>query len=603
MLRAWRITPPEPASQETIEGRQVNHGDNPLNPFLASFTVPYRFHAVETILPRILGDDPKISYEARDHDRDDPVAKIMTCLVQEQLEDMDFDLKARDFVRQALIKNYSVAKVYWRKETQQTTKHVTQQHTDPEYPGVKYQTEVEQPDYVTLVDEPGFEVVDVRDFVWPLTANTIQSAPAVWQRRWVLRSYLMRMEAAGFYHDISKVGAADATSQWRKSRERELDTQNLTPTQPADRDVQDPDDLIEIWERWTNDHLYVIADPRGDAVAIRDEPSPFSHGRKPFVDYAPIPVLGQLHGISIVRTIYDLAEDLDTKRRQFSDNITMGLDRMWAAVRGEVDEADLVRRPGGVVWMESADSLTPLAPAQIDLAGFAQYESRVYDDMQRTSGASTYLDGTALANQSATGVATIVQEGNKRLTEMIKVFDRRAMRELARQMFKNNEHFLDEGVAVDLSKDPQAAQAFQEYIRERQGEEGTAPNGITRVSSEMLRPEGRLRPISVVGQDYEVSKQQKQSAAVQLGAAIAPFVPVLLQQGWDFKAFADYMMEEMAVPDDVRNAVKAAPPPPPAPPPAPSGPSGENLPTGLAQGAVGAPGPAGAYGQATNGNG
>jgi len=606
MWRAWRITPPEPATTDTIEGRQINRrGSVPLNPFLASFTVPYRFHAVETLLPRILGDDPKITYEARDHDEDDPVAKIMSCLVQEQLEDMDFDLEVRDFIRQALITNYSVAKVYWNRETHMQTRTVTSTVPDEKIHGVSYNLEQDAQEVVVDVNEPGFEVVDVRDFVWPLTSKSIQKAPFVWQRRWVTRGYLEAMQQAGHYQNVNDIGLVDATTEWANSRREQLDQQKLSVSAPT-RQKKDPEDIIEIWERWTNTHVHVLADPRGSNILLRDEASPFHHGRKPFVDYTPIPVIGQHHGMSIVRTIYDLAEDLDTKRRQVADALTYILNPMWY-ITDSVDRTQLVAEPGGIVQGDTPeDAPIPMINPQIDFAAFGQYESRVYDDMQRTSGASTWLDGTAgLSSTSATGVATVVQEANKRLTEMVKVFDRRSMRELARQMWRNNEQFLDEGIAVDLSKDPSAAQAFQAYIEEAQQTDGVPPNGIAKVPPELLRSDGRLRPVPIVGQDYEMSKQQKTSDAVQLGAAIAPGIPVLAQQGFDFKAFYAYLMEEMGVPKDVRDAVNAAPPPQALPlggVPSPNGgPGGDNLPSGLPPGAPGVPGPSGSYGMATNG--
>lgn len=607
MLRAWMITPPEPVLADTLEGKTQRKGEGAPNPFLAQFTVPYRFHAVETILPRILGDDPKITYTARDHDSDEPVAAIMSCLVQEQLEDMDFDLEIRDFIRQALIKNYSVAKVYWNQEVRQTTTKQTHTHQDPEYVGVSYQVEQEVAGYEYTVNEPGFEVIDTRDFVWPLAAKNIQSASAVWQRRWVTLGYLKRMQDAGHYgpsangDSVKKVGDLDGSTEWKNSRRNELAYQNLSV---GAYEYADPDDrIVELWERWANNRLIVIADPRGSKVTLRDEPNPFHHGRKPFIDYTPIPILGRLTGMGVIRTIYDLAEDLDTKRRQAADAMTFTLNPMWWAPAG-VDPAQLVARPGGIVRdvNDSGEKPEPLINPQVDWAAFGQYESRVYDDLQRTSGASTYLDGSGGQGASATEVATISQEANKRLAEMIKVFDRRSMRELARQMWRNNEQFLDEGVAVDLSKDEAAAQAFAAYITQQQGMAGEAPNGVARITPELLKSDGRLRPVPLVGQDLELSKQQKQSTATQLAATVTPAMPILAQVGWDVKAFVSYLMDEFGVPKDVRDAVNAGQPM--LPPQSQSGPGGDNRPTGQPPGGgpLSLPGPAGSYAMA-NGNG
>ena len=77
----WELTPPNDVD----------------NPFISRFQAPYPFSHVETILPRIVGVDPTITYTAIDHEEDDPPAQMLSAVVGWQMHQMGFEHEIRAF--------------------------------------------------------------------------------------------------------------------------------------------------------------------------------------------------------------------------------------------------------------------------------------------------------------------------------------------------------------------------------------------------------------------------------------------------------------------------------------------------------------------------
>lgn len=569
----------------TIQPLQVD----PANPYLSQVRIPYGFHAVETIIPRVLGQDPHLDYRALDDDRDAPAAALMGGLTSWQMELMGWENEARTFARQALVTGYSVAKVGWVQRWQRQ-RFIEKGKVYDEELGAHFDHEQDVEDDVLVQNQPFMETVNLEDFVYPLTARSIHDAPAVWQRRWVTLGYLR--EHRDVYRNVKDIHEGD-WERLRSSRESQFEPQNLTPTADTyngqERDADSA--IVELWERWTDDHLVAIASPHGAPVKVRDEPTPYWHGRKPFIDWAPIPRPFQLHGVGVVAPIYDLTEDLNTMRRQRRDAITINLNPMWKAVGG-FNTDNVVMEPGAVVELGDMEDLQPLILPPVQLGDSINEEQQVIRDIQNLSGAFQYLSGdtgmSSAAGNTATGVATITAEGNKRIAEMVKTLNERAMKPFGRMLASMNAQWLDENVAVDFSKSPEAAAAWQEWSQAAQ-----PPTGLVRVDPDWLHARGRIEPMPEIGADRALNDVQKRSDATQVVQALAPFLAVP-QPLVNMKALVAYVLEQFGVPktdrDQILDAQQAAIQMPPPSDSGPSGPGGENLPTGAVTGAPGAAG-------------
>lgn len=578
------------------------------DPFLSSVQSNYPLYAVEVILPRILGENPSMQYQPLDDERDDLAATLLSKVATWQMRRMGFEMSARDFIRQALVTGYSVAKVGWirQSDVRATTRQETHQLYQDE-PGFEFTVDVPSRELVVLRNEPFFEVVNNFDFVWPLTAKTIASAPAVWQRRWITLHELRQQEAAGVYTNVDQITPGDE-NQWTKAYEPQFSAQGLTVTPPNSNTEGnlDPSSLIEVWERWEDDRLTVIANRR---VCIRDEVNPFDHARKPFVDYSPIPRPFQLHGLGLIDTIDDSNEALSTLMRQVNDAITYLIVPMLKGTPG-IEWDRLLMQPGGHVEVEDTEAVEPLVLPNVDIAAALQWRQAHIDDMERYSGVFEYGSGNfpQAGSHTATGVSSVIQEGMKRIEEMIKVFSYRTMAPFGYMLERMNAQYLDQSVLIDFSDDPKAQAAWMKFqedesprgLFDRFRKRDTTPPASVKVKPEMLRSSGALAPLPQVGQDKSLSETQKRSDAAQFATAAAPIF-ASAHNPVNMAAFFDWMAKQFSISEEDRKKMGDTPPTQVAAAmaeanggaPAPSGPGGDNLPAG---GVVGAPGAAGGSG-------
>lgn len=578
--------------------------------YLSKVKVPYGYHAVETIVPRIVGEDLAINYRPISDDADQLVAAIHSGLAKWQIERMRLPLELRHFTRQGCITGYTVAKVGWtREEADELIVDIVERH-DPLL-GAMLPHEHEREETVIVRNQPFVETIHVSDFVWPAWARDLEECPAVWQRRWVTLGYLRAMQEAGVYKNIDDVRpTGNEAGRFEQSREAVFSTFNTTATTGA-LDPQDDRQLVEIWERWTDDHLCVIASPFDSPVKLRADDNPFQHGRKPFIDWAPTPVPMSMHGIGIIQSIYDLNEDLNTLRRQRSDAIAYSINPGWKSLTGNGKVLEMFP---GVLYQsdDPANDLLPLVTPDIDLGSAFNEEQILIGDIRNISGAQQYLTGDSPGSQTATEVASAQSEGNRLIAEKIMLLNERTMKPLGMFLMSMNSQFIDDEIAVDFTRDPRAAQAWIEFVNSQREPDEAAidkmPGGIVKVHPAWLAAKGKLEPLPIIGQDKELSKIQRRSDATQAVQALLPFLglptPVV-----NPKATAQWVLEQYDIPaTDIQRMLdtseqeqqlamlqQAAAGQPPSSS-GPSGPSGDSLPTGAVDGAPGAAGGQGPQG-------
>jgi hypothetical protein len=593
--------------------------DPKTNPFRSRVQSAYPMYAIEQIMPRLVGQNPSMNYQPLDTDRDSLIASLLGKVVSAQMKRMGFEYVIRDFVKQALVTGYSVGKVYWVRQSQRRVQTTVEQHpfVEGEPDLGAYNVEVPQHVDEVTINEPRFEVVNVLDFAWPLYAKSLNDAKAVWQRRWLTIEELEEKAAQGVYQNIEQIAPSDA-NRWTQAYDPQFAAQGLVGTPPMTQtgDTNDADALIEVWERWADDRLTVIANRR---VCIRDCPNPFDHKRKPFIDFTPMPRPFQLQGMSIIDTINDINESLSTLMRQISDAITLIVNPVYKSTGG-VDWGNFVMQPGAHLDLDDTEDVQPLIQPNVDLAAALQWRQAYQQDMQRYSGVFDIEGGFSLGGtHTATGVSTVIQQATMRLTEIINVLSYRSMRPFGYMMERLNAQYLDAAVLVDFSNDPEAQQAWQSYVtdvepqnvfgwvRRRLGQDQTSStipeSGLVAIHPEMVRAQGRLEPIPQVGQDKQTSDTQKRSDASQLAQALAPIM-ANPQNPIDMSVLTSYIAQQYDAPESVQKALVKTPQPQQIAqmtaaqggPPSASGPSGDNLSTG---GVTGTPGAAGGVG--TNG--
>jgi len=249
------------------------------------------------------------------------------------------------------------------------------------------------------------------------------------------------------------------------------------------------------------------------------------------------------------------------------------------------------------------EDVAPLYMPTVDFSASYNEAAEIASDIQRTTGAFDYLSGSSDsggASATATGVATITNEGNKRVEEQIKVFHHQMVR-FGYLLLQNMLQWLPDEVAINFSRSPRALEAWNKA----QGEwTANHESSLVSIPGEDLQPVGRLMPIPQVGADKRMTDLQRRSDMMQTAQAVAPFlgvpgainVPAFLRWMLDQVGIDQQTREEILTPD--MGQVMATMPqlqPGQAPPPGTSGPSGDNAPSGAAPGGP-VTGPSGSFG-------
>lgn len=591
------------------------------NPFLSNLQSSYPLYAVEQILPRIIGQAPAMSYTPLDSDRDSLIALILGKVVTSQMKRMGFEYESRDFVRQGLVAGYSIGKLYWdRRSAKQAVTNVEEHPiVGPEPDLGSFRVAVQGEEDVIICNEPRFETVNILDFVWPLWALSITQAPAVWQRRWLSMGELQDLQDRGVYQNVDQITSGDIT-RWQQAYDPQFNAQGLTVTPPVSdtSDPRDPNSRVEIHERWEDDRLTVIAARR---ICLRDEPNPFWHKRKPFIDFTPIPRPFQLHGQSIVDTIYDSNEFISTLTRQVSDAVTYLINPAFKSTEG-IDWGNFVLQPGAHLDVPDTEDVQPLTLPNVNLGDALAWKQEIEKDMQKNSGVFDVSSGFGFGGtHTATGVSQIIQQATMRITEIVNVLDYRSMRPFGWMMEQLNAQYFEQSAVLDFSDDPAAQDAWRQLVEQEQPaniwdrvtrpfgkkpvETDTEPQSFYQIEPHMVKAQGRLDPIPEVGQDEQAMITQQRSDASQAAQAIAPILASPMNP-IDMAALADWMLEKYGVPERTRKQIVKTPPAQQAAiqneaagqngSSGPSGPSGQNAPTGAPVGAAGAAGGVGPYG-------
>lgn len=389
----------------------------------AELFIPHSFAAVESILPRMLANSPKVivkpcrqQYEAG--------APAMKYVVDGQLAAIDYELRLQKIIRNALIYGLGVQKTYWNRRTREG-KQLT--------PGTHSEWAVTSKQ-ITLMDDPMIEAVDNYDFFWDPFGSEIQECEYAIHRTWRSSDYVRRMLDQGIWHgptpqdvEMGQGGANAYTSSWEK--------RNRADGSPEAK----AGDIHEVWEYHDGEKVVTVLDRQW---IVQDAPNPAWHGELPFQVYRPTALEGHMVGIGEIEPIVDLQAEVNTLRSQRRDNATIALNRGFFFADGMIDPGDFKTGPGiGVpVLGDPREVVYPMPIADIPNSGY-QEEASLLADIQRAIG----LNDEAQASQD--GTATGAQLVHAAMSLRIKLKTRNAEVELVRAagrqvMAMNQQHIL-----------------------------------------------------------------------------------------------------------------------------------------------------------------
>lgn len=384
---------------------------------------PFAWQVVETIVANIVEDAPSekvigLTPEGRAFE------ESVEHLIRYQRNLDDYDEKLPDFVRQAVVRGISVAKVPWLQEEAPVRKRLWRMQPSLEMGAPPEVVEEADEDVELVTDRPSFEVVNAKDFWWDEAATSMRDATCVYFRTYEKRSQLLAMQEAGLYENVDDIpehaesGADDSENVKARGRI----------------------EVVECWEKTRRGiRLYVLADRK---TLLRDEASPLHHGELPFVVACLAPSMFRFVG----RSITDLIADLQAA--------------LWSNLNQRMDATALVANP--IYWkdptVEVPDALAPGTVVDALQSQFGQLQTNpsviqpsleaertMQTMMQDITAANPYASGTSDPSTVDAKTATeisLVQNAAQRRFVMMKRQISYALRRVGRQQIKLNQQLL-----------------------------------------------------------------------------------------------------------------------------------------------------------------
>lgn len=395
---------------------------------------PIIFQIIETLASGLSDAHPR--WQVKPRPRDTTAEQIMAfqdaarqveMLLAAQRDEDGMVGKQRKHRLQGLIAGLTVWKTYWRLEEQPRTRTVQGITED----GLLYEETVTEPQVVK--DGPCVDLVDVRDFIWPESATSLETAPQLHHRVWLTFDQLKEQEKAGYYRNVD---------QLRDTRDQSGDGSQSIREQGLFQ-VDRTRGRIKVVEHWLDRGKRVVT-LANDTVLLRDRPNPFAHGQYPFIAASPLPDLFRVPGVSVVELVADLQRMLWDLMRQRHDNLEY-LNNAVILVPDNTLQSEYVFAPGEQWLVEAFEQAPrglelPTYPADVSL----QAEQIIKADIQAIPGASPALIGqTDQIQQTATEVSLLANLAQRRLAAQKQQFTMADVA-VAEQWIKLNDQFLTE---------------------------------------------------------------------------------------------------------------------------------------------------------------
>lgn len=449
--------------REAIEGRSNLH-------------IPRMYEQIDTLRSRIyksvfsqrpyINFIPKVKATTTLEDYEDSTRKadIASALVDMQLENTGIRAKGYDFITSYLLAPIAILGVGWRYDEKLVKRKQTKTELilDPfghamvdevGNPIIQTRVEVAEQREVAIDDN---EVININffDFWLDPKGECLDTSRYVFHREWLTREdieeKLIVMTAAhegegqAFSVDWDKVGSSDGLEEGREASRDEV---GLSGEDDDEKDQRLR--MYEVLNYWEDERYSMIINRKELAY---DGPNPYwRHSSKPFTiaTYEPIP--NEVYGMSAAEIVSDLQEEINTHRNQRIDNVALALNKMYSILRdADVDESELVSRPGGVVRVDDHDDIRELRTTDVTSSSYTE-EQIVKMDMENTLGVPSVVRGVDSTRQeTATEIVTKSSNAGIRFDVKIMLFEAMGLTRLAKLMDMNNQQFIDDDRLIRL---------------------------------------------------------------------------------------------------------------------------------------------------------
>lgn len=407
----------------------------------ANLYIPYPWAIIETEMPRLAGRLPRVHAFPR-HSMEEKKIQQIQNLIYYSLDRMGFLRLQQLWLRQYEIYGMSPLVYYWRNET----KKVFERVKDPELGTYKIQRTEK-----VIWDDFAGRVIDVFDSFLQPGVDQIEDGD--W---WMFREYVSekdlkdRVAAGTLYPEVlnytseNKTGSAFSSRQNDTGRaERDSLISNLKDNVGFSQHSYGRYELI-----WTLESNRVIAMLDGKVLAAcGDNPEPLQ--RKAMINLNLMPQVNEPIGISTIEALAGLPDKLNALSNARMDNISLLVNRVILANRfAPIDFDNLIMTAGNVIFggQEPDKDIKVLDIPDIGDSS-AREIMTTKEELQFTTGISDFIVGvksSARLADTATGVSTIVREGNARFALKLATYEAYPLRRLVEAIHTYNMTFMPE---------------------------------------------------------------------------------------------------------------------------------------------------------------
>lgn len=424
---------------------------------------------IDWIMPSLLetftGTDDPADIKGANLSDDEAAAKIQSVVKYQAQKKNNLFAFLYHFIREGLITNEGVAKVYWKRDEQRTEMKVMVDETNMAdfmqglMDGtIEIKKAEEVGDGIGIVvtydkidlkyNAPVLEVLSPSELRFTPESRTLQECKFVSQRKIVKGDYLKRREKEGVYRNVDKaIKEAGSTTYttldvYNNSSLSTIKFKELSDADDASKDVE----LIEAYLKvdYNDDGIYesVIVHAVGDTpLAIQEN----EYEKPPFFIFAPendaYTVFGKASYADNLEQLQDLKTALirqiiiatgkNNKPQKFVQTDKVDID---ALLNGE-EIIGTDDNPASVIMTAPPINLSPYS---MELVQYAQNE------VEAQSGSTRYnqgLDSNSL-NRTATGINAIMGAADKRIKMVARLFAETAWIPIIKFLILLNQKFL-----------------------------------------------------------------------------------------------------------------------------------------------------------------
>jgi hypothetical protein len=429
----------------------------------ANLFIPYTFHAVETIVPKIVlalfGERPYAhvmpvkSDDEEAYDRAKKMNSVMDYYLDTKIHVVPIFAKV---IRTMVMMGTAFTKQSWEFEQKEVRRRERKKVMGISLPNI-YTVKTKK---LVTKDHPQITQVSLFNQMFDPAATNEHDARFMGDRYWEDIHELRRMQKKGIYKNIDKLEKRykDAEDQGN-AYIGDSPSDDLLSEIGMSGESKDRKKGVEIIEMWTPNCVVKIAN-RCEVIFV--EKNLYFHAEMPYTRHVFREVEGEFYGGGAIEPIESLQLELNTTRNQRIDNVSLIINNMWKVRNGSsIDESELVSRPNGIINVDEMDDIEELKIADVTASAYNE-ETIIKHDIDNTLGIYDSVKGSSPARrETATTSTLLANAGSERFKLDVLISATVGVDHCFNQILALIQQFMDEDIVTNLlNGDQSTASAY-----------------------------------------------------------------------------------------------------------------------------------------------